>query len=59
MENSSSIATAARGDQLAGKVKGGETLLIGPAPLIIVCVAIMIHPAVRCGWRVGLSLAVV
>jgi preprotein translocase subunit SecF len=37
---------------------GSEVLLLGPTPLILVCVAIMIYPAVRYGWRVGLSLAV-
>lgn len=37
---------------------GGELLLLGPVPPILVCVAIMIYPAVRYGWRVGLSLAV-
>ena len=37
---------------------GGELLLLGSAPLILVCVAIMIYPALRYGWRVGLSLAV-
>ena len=37
---------------------GGELLLLGSAAPILVCVAIMIYPAVRHGWRVGLSLAV-
>jgi preprotein translocase subunit SecF len=32
---------------------GGEVLLLGSAALILVCVAIMIYPAVRYGWRVG------
>jgi preprotein translocase subunit SecF len=36
---------------------GGELLLLGPTPLILACVAIMIYPAVRYGWRVALSLA--
>ena len=36
---------------------GGEVLLLGPTPLILVLVAIMIYTAVRYGWRVGLSLA--
>jgi preprotein translocase subunit SecF len=36
---------------------GSELLLLGPTPLILVCVAIMMYPAVRYGWRVGLSLA--
>jgi preprotein translocase subunit SecF len=35
----------------------GEVLLLGPTPLILVYVAIMIYSAVRYGWRVGLSLA--
>jgi preprotein translocase subunit SecF len=37
---------------------GSELLLLGPTPLILVCVAIVIYPAVRHGWRVGLLLAV-
>jgi len=36
---------------------GGEVLLFGPVPMILVCVVIMIYPAVRYGWRVGLSVA--
>jgi preprotein translocase subunit SecF len=36
---------------------GGEVLLLGTTPLILVLVAIMIYTAVRYGWRVGLSLA--
>jgi len=36
---------------------GGELLLIASAAPLLVCVAIMIYPAVRYGWRVGLSLA--
>ena len=36
---------------------GGEVLLLGPTPLILVYVAVMIYTAVRYGWRVGLSLA--
>ena len=36
----------------------GEALLLGPTFLILACVAIMIYPAVRYGWRVGLSYAV-
>jgi len=37
---------------------GGEVLMLGSSTPILVCVAIMIYPAVRYGWRVGLSLAV-
>jgi len=36
---------------------GGEVLWLGSTSLILVCVAIMIYPAIRYGWRVGLSLA--
>jgi preprotein translocase subunit SecF len=36
---------------------GGEVLMLGSSAPILVCVAIMIYPAVRYGWRVGLSLA--
>jgi preprotein translocase subunit SecF len=36
----------------------GEALLLGPTILILACAAIMIYPAVRYGWRVGLSYAV-
>jgi len=35
----------------------GEVRLFGPVPMILVCVVIMIYPAVRYGWRVGLSVA--
>lgn len=48
---------ATRVDIVTPKV-GREVLLLGSAALILVCVAIMIYPAVRYGWRVGLSLAV-
>jgi len=37
---------------------GREVLMLGSAAPILVCVAIMIYPAVRYGRRVGLSLAV-
>jgi preprotein translocase subunit SecF len=37
---------------------GSEVLLLGPTPLILACIAIMIYHAARYGWRVGLSLAV-
>jgi len=37
---------------------GGELLLLGSAAPILVCVAIMIYPALRYGWSSGLSLAV-
>src|SRR5262249_54766861 len=36
---------------------GEELLLIGFVPLIFACVAIMIHPAVRFGWRFAFSVA--
>ena len=37
---------------------GGELLLLGSAAPILMCVAIMIYPALRYGWSIGLSLAV-
>lgn len=36
---------------------GSELLLVGSTPPILVCVAIMMYPAIRYGRRVGLSLA--
>jgi preprotein translocase subunit SecF len=38
---------------------GRELLSFGAVPLILACVAIMIHPAIRCGWRFALSVAVI
>jgi preprotein translocase subunit SecF len=36
---------------------GGEVLFLGPVPLILAYVPIVIYTAARYGWRVGLSLA--
>jgi preprotein translocase subunit SecF len=48
---------ATRVEIVAPKI-GAEVLMLGSSTPILVCVAIMIYPAVRYGWRVGLSLAV-
>src|SRR5262249_34200783 len=37
---------------------GRDLLLLGMVPLILACVAIMMHPAVRYGWRLALSIGV-
>ena len=52
-----SSVEATRVDIVTPKV-GREVLMLGSAAPILVCVAIMIYPAVRYGRRVGLSLAV-
>jgi preprotein translocase subunit SecF len=38
---------------------GGELLLLGPAFLTLACIAIVSYLAIRYGWRVGLSVAVI
>ena len=52
-----SSVEATRVDIVTPKV-GREVLMLGSAAPILVCVGIMIYPAVRYGRRVGLSLAV-
>jgi preprotein translocase subunit SecF len=49
-------AEATRVEIVSPKI-ASELLSLGPTPLIVVCVVIMIYPAIRYGWRFGLSLA--